>query len=115
MRADKITRVAQSAKGKARDVRHWKRRGARFRHPRRQQGSATVRAIHYKMDHARGSADDITAGGLFRLIHHSRSLRRKDWLSVRRRALCRRQNAARMMRRVTQPPLRLQPIRGSSQ
>src|SRR5208282_2831486 len=49
----KITRVAQSAEGKARDVRHWKRRGARFRHPRRQQGSATVRAIHYKMDHAR--------------------------------------------------------------
>ena len=27
----------------------------------------------------------------------SRALRRKDWLSVRRRALCRRQNAARMM------------------
>ena len=73
MRADKITRVAQSAEGKERDVRHWKRRGARFRHPRRQQGSATVRAIHYKMDHARGSADDIRAGGLFRLIHHNRA------------------------------------------
>ena len=28
MRVDKITRVAQSAEGKARDVRHWKRRGA---------------------------------------------------------------------------------------
>ena len=28
MRADKITRVAQSAEGNARDVRHWKRRGA---------------------------------------------------------------------------------------
>ena len=63
MRTDKITRVAQSAEGKARDVRHWMRRGARFRHPRRQRGSATVRAIHYKMDHARGSADDIRAGG----------------------------------------------------
>ena len=53
MRADKITQVAQSAEGKARDVHHRKRRGARFRHPRGQQDSATVRAVHYKMDHAR--------------------------------------------------------------
>jgi len=53
MRADKITQLAQSAERKARDVHYRQRRGARFRHPSGQQGSATVWAIHYKMDHAR--------------------------------------------------------------
>lgn len=53
MRADRITQVAQSAEGETRDVHHRKRRGARFHHPRGQQDSATVRAVHYKMDHAR--------------------------------------------------------------
>jgi hypothetical protein len=53
MRADKITQLAQSAERKARDVHHGKRRGACFRHPSGQQGSATVRAINYKMDRAR--------------------------------------------------------------
>ena len=53
MRADKITHLAQSTERKARDVHHRKRRGARLGHPSGQQGSATVWAIHYKMDHAR--------------------------------------------------------------
>ena len=53
MRASKITQLAKSVERKARNVHHRKRRGACFRHPSGQQGSATVWAIHYKMDHAR--------------------------------------------------------------
>jgi hypothetical protein len=42
MRADKITQLAQSAERKARNVHYRKCRGACFRHPSGQQGSATV-------------------------------------------------------------------------
>ena len=45
-------------------------------------------------------------------IHYNCTPWRKDWLFVRKEALCL-SDAAREAR-MTQPPLRLQPIRGSS-
>ena len=51
MRANKITQCAQDVERKLRDVHKGQSRGAPLGHPRWQQCSATVKAIHYEMDH----------------------------------------------------------------
>ena len=52
MRTNQITKRVKNVKGKPRDIHHWQSRGVRVGHPRRQQSPATVRTIHYEMDHA---------------------------------------------------------------